>query len=155
MKVGFVLVVVALAVTVVPAATASKEEEAKTVAVALVWANVHAEYGKVWATLHPRYQRVTTRAFWESCKRKQAQKRAWIQWVSIRAINTYPDRMKLPLLGTIRLTAVTLLATIFDASGNPGTIIDTHLWVKVGSRWKGLWTTEQYRAYKAHRCPAT
>jgi hypothetical protein len=152
MKLALVLVVVALAVTVVPAATASKEDEAKRAAVALVWANVHAQYSKVWATLHPRYQRVTTRAFWESCKRKHAQKWAGIAWYSVRAIDAYPDLVTLPLLGTIRVTAVTLQANIGDP--NPGTIIDTHLWVKVGSQWKGLWTPEQYRAYRAHRCPA-
>jgi len=155
MKAALVLVVVALAATVVPAATASKQDEAKKAAVALVSANIHAQYGKVWASLHPRYRLVTTRAFWESCKRKEAQKRAWIEWGSIRAIDAYPDRVTLPLLGTIRVTAVTLLAEIADAAGTPGTIIDTHLWVKLGSHWKGLWTPEQYRAYKAHRCPKT
>jgi len=153
MKLALVLVVMALAATVVPVATASKEDEAKRVAAALVWANIHAQYGRVWATLHPRYQLVTTRAFWETCKRKQAQKWAGIGWDSIRAIDAYPDRVTLPLLGTIRVTAVTLLAEITDSKGGKGTIIDTHLWLKVGSQWKGLWTPEQYRAYKSHRCP--
>jgi hypothetical protein len=153
MKVALVLVVVALAVTVVPTATASKEDEAKRTAVALVWANVHADYGEVWAHLHPRYQRVTTRAFWESCKRKLAAKRG-VTWIEVRAIDAYPDRVTLPLLGTIRVTAVSLQATVEDRNGTFGTASDTHLLVKVGSEWKGLWTPEQYRAYKAHRCPA-
>jgi hypothetical protein len=155
MKLALVLVVVALAVTVVPAATASKEDEAKRVAVALVWANVHAQYGKVWATLHPRYQRVTTRAFWESCKRKEATKIERFEWLSVKAIDAYPDRVTLPLLGPIRVTAVTLSAEVKERYPYAsGTFIDTHLWVKVGTQWKGLWTPKQYRAYKAHRCPA-
>jgi hypothetical protein len=147
------LALVGLVLIVCQAAAAANEDDAKKAAVALVYENIHAQYGKVWATLHPRYQRVTTRAFWESCKRKEAQKRAGIGWYSVRAIDAYPDRMKLPLLGTVRVTAVTLLARITDRTGVTGTIIDTHLWVKVGSHWKGLWTPEQYRAYKAHRCP--
>ena len=71
------------------------------------------------------------------------------------AIDAYPDRVTLPLLGTIRVTAVTLSGEDHSTPTPSGTIIDTHLWVKVGSQWKALWTPEQYRAYKAHRCPAT
>jgi hypothetical protein len=153
MKVALVLVVVALAVTVVPAATASKKDEAKRVAVALVYANINAQYGAVWAYLHPRYQRVTTRAFWESCKRKLAEKRG-IEFFDVRAIDAYPDRVTLPLLGTIRVIAVTLQAKFVDRQRELGTASDTHLLVRVGSEWKGLWTPEQYRAYEAHRCPA-
>jgi len=152
----FALVLVGLVLlTVCGEATASDEGSAKRVAVALVWANVHAQYGKVWATLHPRYQRVTTRAFWERCKRKAAQEIETFEWLSVRAIDAYPDRVTLPLLGTIRVTAVTLVANVNHRYPYAsGTFFDTHLWVKVGSQWKGLWTTEQYRAYKAHRCPA-
>ena len=154
MKVALVFVVVALAVTVVPAATASKEDEAKRVAVALVYANINAQYGAVWAYLHPRYQRVTTRAFWESCKRKLAEKRG-IEFFDVRAIDAYPDRVTLPRLGTIRVIAVTLEARfVGHEQRGAGIASDTHLWVKVGSEWKALWTPEQYRAYKAHRCPA-
>jgi hypothetical protein len=155
MKLAFFLVMVVLAMTVVPAATASKEDEAKRVAVALVYANVNARYGTVWAYLHPRYQRVTTRAFWESCKRKLAEERG-VEFFHIRAIDAYPDRVTLPLLGTTRVIAVTLQAKFVDPhQQGVGMASDTHLWVKVGSEWKGLWTSEQYRAYKAHRCPAT
>jgi hypothetical protein len=149
---AFVLVGLVL-LTVCGAATASDEGDAKRAAVALVWENAYGQYGKVWATLHPRYQRVTTRAFWQSCKRKLAAKRG-VELSQVRAIDAYPDRVTLPLLGTIRVIAVTLQAKITDSQGGSGTAIDTHLWVKVGSEWKGLWTTEQYRAYKAHRCPA-
>ena len=95
------------------------------------------EYGKVWATLHPRYQRVTTRAFWESCKRKLAEKRGFSGF-RIRAIDAYPDRVTLPLLGTIRVIAVTLQARIVDRQRDLGTASDTHLWVKVGSRVEGV-----------------
>ena len=154
MKVALVLVVVALAVTVVPGATASNEDEAKRVAVARVYANAEADYEEIWAYLHPRYKRVTTRAFWESCKRKLAEKRG-LEFFHIRAIDAYPDRVTLPLLGTIRVIAVVLQAELVDRRGDHGTASDTHLWVKVGSEWKELWTPEQYRAYKAHRCPTT
>jgi hypothetical protein len=154
MKPALVLLMVVLAMTVVPAATASKEGEAKRVAVELVYANANAQYGKVWAYLHPRYQRVTTRAFWESCKRKLAEERG-VVFFDVQAIDAYPDRVTLPLLGTTRVIAVTLEAKMIDHQRTVGVTYDTHLWVKVGSEWKGLWTPEQYRAYKAHRCPAT
>jgi hypothetical protein len=157
MRRAFAFVLIGLALLAVSGtATASDEGDAKRVAVALVWANIHAQYGKVWATLHQRYQRVTTRAFWESCKRKYAAKHAGIEWLSVKAIDAYPDRVTLPLLGPVRVTAVTLVAEIKAPYPDyfSGTYSDTHLWVKVGSQWKGLWTTEQYRAYKAHRCPA-
>ena len=104
------------------------------------------------AFLHPRYQRATTRAFWESCKRKAAAKQTGIEWLSIKAIDAYPDRVTLPLLGTIPVIAVTVEAK-FTYLGTKHTVSDTNYWAKVVPQWKGFWKPEQYRAYKAHRCP--
>jgi len=159
MKVALVLTVaVALAVSVIPAATASRYDEVKKVAVEIVYLNANSRYGDVWAYLHPRYKRVTNRAFWESCKRTLAKKRG-LEFFDVRATDAYPDRVTLPLLGTIPVIAVTLQAHYLNhregVDGGVGSASDTHLFVRVGSEWKALWTPEQYRAYKAHRCPAT
>ena len=56
-------------------------------------------------------------------------------------------------MGTISVTAVTIEAKV-DYLGAKRTISDTNYCVKVGSAWKGFWKPEDYRAYKARRCPA-
>lgn len=118
----------------------------------VVSANLRGQYGKVWATLHPRYRKVTTRAFWEGCQRKIAADRAGVEFRSVKVIETYPDRVTLPVLGSVRVTAVTVEAKV-EYLGKARTITDTVYVTKVGSRWYGLWEPETYRAYKAKRCP--
>lgn len=58
--------------------------------------------------LHPRYQAVTTRTFWEACKRKADKAAAGLEVHSIRATADYADSIKLPLLGVRKVRAVTL-----------------------------------------------
>src|SRR5262245_42749682 len=88
----------------VPAA--AKYDQWRQLQVALAWANIRGQYGKVWPLLHPRYQRVTTRAFWEACQRKRARQTAGVKWISVKATQAYPDRITLPLLGSIPVVAV-------------------------------------------------
>ena len=71
----------------------------------------------------------------------------------MKAIDAYPDRVALPLLGTIPVIAVTVEAML-SYLGSKHTISDTNYWAKIGGQWRGFWKPEQYRAYKAHRCPA-
>jgi hypothetical protein len=85
------------------AATSSDASDVKKLAVDVTWAGIRAQYGRVWPWLHPKYQRATTRAFWESCQRKRAAKTPGVEWISIDAIDAYPDRVALPLLGTINV----------------------------------------------------
>ncbi len=70
----------------------------------------------------------------------------------MKVTETYPDRVTLPLLGPVRVTAVSveLKAAIL---GKTITARETLYVTKVGSTWYGLWEPETYRAYKAKRCP--
>jgi hypothetical protein len=135
------------------AATSSDASDVKKLAVDVTWAGIRAQYGRVWPRLHPKYQRATTRAFWESCQRKRAAKTPGVEWISVDAIDAYPDRVALPLLGTINVMAVTIWAK-YNFLGATRTAVDTVYWTKVGTAWRGLWKPEQYRAYRNHRCPA-
>jgi hypothetical protein len=130
-------------------------EDVKKVAVDLVWANIHAQYGQVWARLHPSYQQVTTRAFWGSCQLEVAAQAAELEWVSVKATDAYPDRVKRPLLGTVPVTVVTIQAQAKINGKTPITFTDTNYWVKVGSSWRALWKPDTYAAYSARGCPAT
>src|SRR5262245_10967746 len=102
--------VVVLCLSLVFASTvpaSAKWEHVMQLQVAQTWANIHGQYGKVWSLLHPRYQRVTTRAFWEACQRKRARQTAGVKWISVKATDAYgPDRITLPLLGSIPVVAV-------------------------------------------------
>jgi hypothetical protein len=142
---------------VVPAgpsrASLVKYDDVKALQVALTWANVRGQYGKVWPLLHPRHQHVTTRTFWEECQRRNARKSAGVEWLSIRATDAYADTISLPLVGRVRIVAVSMEAKI-DYLGVKRTIRDTVYWAKVSGKWRGLWKPETYRAYQAHRCPA-
>jgi hypothetical protein len=131
----------------------AKYEDLKRLQVALTWANIRAQYGKVWPLLHPRYQRVTTRAFWEACQRKRAKKTAGVEWLSVKATDAYSDRITLPLLGSIPVVAVSVEARN-EYLGTKRTVRDTLYWTTLKWKWVVLWDRATYRAYKAHRCPA-
>jgi hypothetical protein len=137
-------------------ASSTKYELLKQLQVEQTWASIRGQYGKIWPLLHPRYQRVTTRAFWEACQRKHARKTAGVKWLSVKATAAYPDRVTLPLLGSIPVVAVS-----FEVKrkylGSTKTVRDTHYWATLNSNsgFVALWDPETYRAYKAHRCPAT
>jgi hypothetical protein len=146
----------------VRAAPAKQEFELlKALTVELAWANTRGQYERAWQLLqlHPRYQRVTSRAFWESCQRKRARAQAGVKWISIKGTNVYPDRITLPLLGSTQVAAVSVEAKI-EYLGKRRTVRDTFHWAQgdIGSngRWdcNGLWDPETYLAYKAQRCPA-
>lgn len=153
-----VATVIASLVLAVPAAArtdASSGQSAGSFLVEVSWGNVRAQYGKVWSKLHPRYQRVTTRAFWESCQRKRDKDTAGLEVHSIKAIEEYPDTVTLPLLGRIKVRAVTLeMRYSHPLLGNNRKQTDTVYAVKWGSTWKGLWEPETYAAYAKRRCPA-
>jgi hypothetical protein len=131
-----------------------KYELLEQLQVAQTWANIRGQYGKVWPLLHPRYQRVTTRAFWEACQRKRAQKKAGVEWISVKSTGAYPDRITLPLLGSIPVVAVGIEARL-KYRGTMQTVRETHYWTPYGSWWASLWEPATYRAYKAHRCPSS
>jgi hypothetical protein len=154
-RLGVLVVVLCLSLATGGNVGASAQyEQLKALQVAVTWANIRAQYGKVWPLLHPRYQRVTTRAFWEACQRKRAKKNAGVKWLSVKATDAYPDRITLPLLGSIPVVAVSV-ETRIEYLGTKRTVRDTLYWTTLnGVGWVGLWEPATYRAYKAHRCPA-
>lgn len=149
---------IASLLTAAPAASrtdASSGQSAGAFLVEASWAGVRAQYGKVWSKLHPRYQRVTTRAFWESCQRKEAKDTAGLEVHSLTAIEEHPDIVTLPLLGKLKVRAVTMeMRYSHPLLGNNKKLTDTVYAVKWGTTWKGLWKPESYAAYAKRRCPA-
>jgi hypothetical protein len=127
-------------------------DDAKTLAVNVVKWNLLAQYGRIWQVLHPRYQQVAGRTLWQSCKEKAGADYAALTLKSVKALDSYPDTMTLPLLGKIKVQAVTLRAVI-ASGGQSQTVTDTVYFTKVGGQWKGLWTLADYKAYSHHRCP--
>jgi len=119
------------------------------------WASIRGQYGKVWPLLHPRYQRVTTRAFWEACQRKRAQKRAGVEWISVKSTGAYKDWVTRPLLGWIPVVVIGIEVKFRDR-GTTQTVRETHYWTPdTHGEFAALWDPATYRAYKAHRCPSS
>ena len=138
-----------------PVSARPAEQSARAFIVETTWQSIRAQYGRVWAKIHPRYQRVTTREKWEACQRRQARETAGFEWLSVRATDSYPDVIRLPLLGRTTVTAVSVAVVVRHPLTGRQTVRDTFYVKKVGGRWKGLWTPEMYAAYKAGRCPGT
>jgi len=136
------------------ACAASAGTDPKSLVREVTNANFRGQYGKIWPSLHPRYRAVTTRAFWESCQRKRADARAGVEVLSVKVSETYPDRITLPLLGRVAVTAVSVELRV-NYLGEPSTVRDTLYVMKVSGTWFGLWDPETYRAYRAKRCPPT
>jgi hypothetical protein len=114
--------------------------------------SIAGQYGRVWARLHPRYRAVTTRAFWETCKRRRAAALRSVEWLGVRAVEQHPDRIRLPLLGSIKVTAVTLRVR-YRSDDSVASETDTLYFRYDNGRWWGLWDSDAYRAYKSRTCP--
>lgn len=124
----------------------------RSLAVQVVKWNFLGEYGRIWQMLDPRFQRITTRTFWENCKRKNAP--AGVTLKSIKAIDSYPDQISLPVVGKLKVTAVALeMRYTHPALQGVQTAHDTVYWERYRGQWKGLWTLADYQAYSHHRCP--
>jgi hypothetical protein len=152
MKIAALLVASIVAVALATTA-AARSKSAEAFAVATSWQNINGQYGRVWPKLHPRYQRVTTREKWEACQRKRDRETVEWEWLSLRATDSYPDARRLPLLGYVRFTAVSMVGRIRHPVYGTRTIRDTLNYMRIGGRWKGLWEPTTYRAYRAGRCP--
>jgi hypothetical protein len=142
---------------VAPATASQRGDSAEAVAVNVSHWNSEGQFGKVWDTLHPAYQRIAGRSFWQSCKVKQANSLSAMgiefDAGSVHATDSFTDTITLPVLGRVNVTAVTLAAK-FKLSGKVHSVTDTVNLTKVNGKWKGLWSPADYKAYKAHRCPA-
>jgi hypothetical protein len=114
--------------------------------------NVLHQFDRVWQTIDPRDRRVTTRNFWESCKKKIAP-----EGLKVKSLTATSRQVTigLPPLGRVKVTVVTLKTryTLPTLSG-VRTAITTIFWTRSSGHWKGLWSASDYRAYSHHRCPA-
>jgi hypothetical protein len=79
-----------------------------------------------------------------------------VKWISVKATAAYPDRITLPLLGSIPVVAISVEAKN-RYHGSTRTVRDTHYWTNTKlngyEAFTSLWDPATYRAYKAHRCP--
>jgi hypothetical protein len=122
--------------------------------VEVLWSDVRAQYGKLWGTLHPRYQKVTTRTFWEFCQRTRDRDAAGLKVHSVKATAEYPDELRFPLLGTLKVRAVTLeMRYSHPLLGKNRKLTDTVYVVRSGATWKALWEPTTHSAYAKRRCP--
>ena len=98
---------------------------------------------------------MTAREKCEACKRREAASTpAGFRVVSLGVAGSYPDSLRLPLLGRVSVTAVTRRMRYRLAGHNRVfQTTDTVYVTKVRGQWKGLWKPETYAAYQAGRCP--
>jgi hypothetical protein len=117
-------------------------------------AKTRGQLDKPWAYVHPRYKRVVSRAFYDSCLRKQLARLARYNYklLSTDTAEVHPFRMSLPPFGMIKVYPVTVTAHI-EAMGQKKTDTNTEYWTRVKGQWRTVWAPSMYFAAVKHRCP--
>ena len=129
------------------------DDSARAFAVRVVWANLHRRYDVVWSSIYPRYRGITTRTFYVACKRQKARRNASLTWLSVRAPSARQLSVRLPLLGRVRITRVTLLGSVRVPILGTRTVRNSLDVMRRGGRWFAVPTLDEYRAYTGGRCP--
>lgn len=122
----------------------------KQLSVDAMWASVHGDYGKLWSYLPPRYRALTTRAHWESCRRKGGTPKGF-KWLSFKAVSVEVQSLKLAIFGQHEVKVVTVTGK-FSYKGKAMSGSNDLYWAYLDGQWRGLWSPAQVAAYKAGRC---
>jgi len=143
----------ALAAVAAPSAAVAASTPAQ-LAVRVAKTSFKGNQGAQWDTLHPKYKKVVTRARFVSCERKAAAAIGKITVLDISAEGTQVVHTKLPLLGTVDVSDVTLAITYRKGTKGSSQIAELDsLWVAHKGHWVRIYTPTEYAAYKAGKCP--
>jgi len=145
------LALVAAVVLAVPAAAWAAASPAQR-AVVVARASLKGEHGVRWAALHPKYQAVVSKGRFVACERRNAAALGQIKVADVDAEGTSVFHTTMPALGTVDVNDVTLAITF--RRGNQAQIAEVEsLWVAYKGRWVHLYSPDEYKAYKAGKCP--
>jgi hypothetical protein len=148
-----VVAALVLAVLAAPAASTAALSPAQR-AVQVATASLHGRHGVRWGALHPAYQAVVSRARFIACERKNAAALGQIEVVGVQAEGTSVYHTAMPALGKVDVNDVTLAITFRPGTGKQEQIAEVEsLWVSYKGRWVHLYSPDEYRAYKAGKCP--
>jgi hypothetical protein len=114
------------------------------------------QYGAVWAFLHPAYRRAISRSHWHRCQRSHpaAPRDVTIRSVAIANVRELPVRLS--LLGLRHVQAVELFVEFRTPAlaGTQSAFLNT-FWLRSAGRWRAVWPSDEYAAYKAGKCYLT
>jgi hypothetical protein len=150
---GVALVATAFVAALPVGATAAKRaDDPKSLSLQVARLNLLHQYSRVWPMIDARDRQVTTLNFWETCKNGLAPQGLRVKSITAAA---RVETLKLPPLGTVRVTVVHL-QTRYSLAALTGihTAHTTIYWARSRGRWRALWTAADYHAYSHRRCPA-
>ncbi len=143
-----VLLALVLPVSAWAAATPSQ------LAVRVATASLNGTLGSQWDSLHPRYKAVVSKARFVACERKASAGIGKIKVLDVSAEGTQVIQTKMPLLGAVDVNDVTLAVIYRKGAEKSSRIAEVDsLWVAHKGHWVRVYTSGEYAAYKAGKCP--
>jgi hypothetical protein len=113
---------------------------------------VLGQNGRVWETLHPFHQKAASRAEYVDCESGDSFPG---EVKNIEVVDQYDEPLRIPGQTTDTPSKAVTLRITYTVSGFDKPQVDTSTahTVAVDGEWRWLLTPEDYRAYKANRCP--
>jgi hypothetical protein len=147
------LAALALVAVAVPATAWAATSPAQR-AVQVAKLSLKGNHGQRWDALHPKYKAVVSKARFVACERKAAAGLGKIKVIGVQAEGTSVYHVTLPLLGAVDVNDVTLAITFRRPADKANQLAEVEsFWVANRGRWVHVYTPDEYKAYKAGKCP--
>jgi hypothetical protein len=147
------LAALALVAVAVPATAWAATSPAQR-AVQVAKLSLKGNHGQRWDALHPKYKAVVSKARFVACERKAAAGLGKIKVIGVQAEGTSVYHVTLPLLGAVDVNDVTLAITFRRSADKANQLAEVEsFWVANRGRWVHVYTPDEYKAYKAGKCP--
>jgi hypothetical protein len=117
--------------------------------------NVLGQYGRSWDSLHPFHQAVVSRSRYVDCQSRGDEDTAGYTVDKTEVLDQYDEPVRIPgQPKDVPSKAVTLRLSVGSPLlKKPVKYTRTVHAVAVNGEWRWILPPEDYRAYKAHRCP--
>jgi hypothetical protein len=123
-------------------------------AVQVATLSLKGQHGQRWEALHPKYRAVVSKARFVACETKAAAGLGKLTIKGVAAEGTSVFHVTLPLLGAVDVNDVTLAVTFRRGAAKQDQIAEVEsLWVANRGHWVHALTPDEYKAYKADKCP--
>jgi hypothetical protein len=150
---GRLVAALAVAALVVPASATAAASPAE-LSVRVVKSSLRGAQGAQWDVLHPKYKRVVAKSRFIACERQAAAGLGKITLKGVQAQGTRVIPATLPLLGKVEVEGVAVLITYSRRGVKGNRMAEIELfWVHNRGKYVRIIVPDEYKAYKAGRCP--
>jgi hypothetical protein len=115
--------------------------------------SILGQFGRSWETLYPSHQAVASRSEYVDCESRNQNFQGFDK---VEVVDQYEEPTRIP--GETKDTPSTAVTIRLTVSGpgydKPQTVNSTVHAIPLNGEWRWTLPTEDYRAYKANRCPS-